>query len=256
MDDSTHNLDNTMGILSKLPFAFHSGDNWRYSMATDVLAHVIERATGERIDCLLKKYNFGTIGMLDTTYGFKDDQLPRLMSLYENEDLVRLPTFERVPYELRGLDVSHVYPNQSIVFFRGGHGLYSTLNDYCAFILMLLSGKSDAGEQLLSQRTLSMMHANKLPDSHHTLRIGIIVLPRYGWNLTGRIMTNFAKAHCTHAIQDELRWAGAARTYFWVDPRGEITGVIMTQFIRSNFLLSDDMMTVFYGSLQKVTLGY
>ena len=45
-------------------------------------------------------------------------------------------------------------------------------------------------------------------------------------------------------------WAGAASTFFWVDPDKQITGVIMTQFIGSNYLLADDMMTAFYGSLR------
>ena len=115
---------------------------------------------------------------------------------------------------------------------------------------MLLSGESDTGERLLSERTLSMMHANRLPQGHAPLRIGDIPLPGYGWNLTGRVMVDVGQALSTYAIKDEFGWAGAAGTYFWVDPKAEITGVIMTQFIRSNFPLSDDMMTVFYGAVQ------
>ena len=248
IDDSTRTLDDMMGALCEIPLAFHPGDDWRYSVATDVLAHVIQCATGERTDVLLKKHIFEPLGMSETTYCLRDDQLSRLMSLYGNEEPVRLPALKRGTHELIPLDVSHSYPIQSQDFCRGGHGLYSTLHDYCAFVRMLLSGKNEAGERLLSKRTLSMMLPNRLPDGHHTLRIGDIPLPGYGWNLTGRVMADVGKALTTHAIEDEFGWAGAAGTYFWVDPRADITGVIMTQFIRSNFALSDDMMSVFYGT--------
>ena len=48
---------------------------------------------------------------------------------------------------------------------------------------------------------------------------------------------------------NEFGWAGAASTFFWVDPDKQITGVIMTQFIGSNYLLADDMKTAFYADL-------
>ncbi|NCW52985.1 MAG: class A beta-lactamase-related serine hydrolase [Rhodobacteraceae bacterium] len=250
LDNGARPFDDVMGALAELPLAFHPGSDWRYSVATDVLAHVIERATGERIDDLLKKHIFDPLGMSETTFCLKDDQLPRLMAMYGNEELGRTPALKRGAHELRPLDVSPSYPMQSKEFRRGGHGLYSTLSDYCAFVRMLLSGESDTGERLLSERTLSMMHANRLPQGHAPLRIGDIPLPGYGWNLTGRVMVDVGQALSTYAIKDEFGWAGAAGTYFWVDPKAEITGVIMTQFIRSNFPLSDDMMTVFYGAVQ------
>ena len=40
----------------------------------------------------------------------------------------------------------------------------------------------------------------------------------------------------------------ALQVLFWVEPRAGITRVVMTQFIRSKFNLSDDMLTVFYGT--------
>ena len=114
---------------------------------------------------------------------------------------------------------------------------------------MLLSQESDTGERLLSERTLSMMHANRLPqDTRHTHRrypaAGLRL--ELDWPCDGGCGTSLINLRNKGRI-----WlAGAAGTYFWVDPKAEITGVIMTQFIRSNFPLSDDMMTVFYGAVQ------
>ena len=247
-DDSERELDDLVGILADLPIAFHPGTDWRYSVATDVLAHIIEIATGERIDTLLEKHIFEPLGMTETSYCLNENQLPRLMSLYGNQILGTLPAFKRPPHALVEQDVSSTYPIQSPNFRRGGHGLYSTVDDYSKFARMLLNGQSVHGECLLSQRTLYVMHANRLTKDHPTLRIGDILLPGYGWNLTGRVMTDVGKALMPNAVENEFGWAGAAGTFFWVDPKAEITGVIMTQFIRSNYLLAEDMWTAFYSS--------
>ena len=60
-------------------------------------------------------------------------------------------------------------------------------------------------------------------------------------------MIDTSKALFPHATLNEFGWAGAASTFFWVDPDNQITGVIMTQFIGSTYLLADDMITAFYA---------
>ncbi len=249
LEDGERDLDDVMGTLAELPIAFHPGTDWRYSVATDVLAHIIERATGERIDTLLQKYIFDPLGMTETGYRLDKNQLPRLMSLYGNQVLGTLPVFKRPAHALNEQNVTSSYPTQSPIFRRGGHGLYSTVDDFSKFARMLLNGRNIYGERLLSTPTLNMMHANRLTKDHPTLRIGDIALPGYGWNLTGRVMTDVGKALLPNAVENEFGWAGAAGTFFWVDPAEEITGVIMTQFIRSNYLLTEDMWTAFYSSL-------
>lgn len=142
-----------IGAFCKMPLGFHPGEDWRLSVATDVLAHGIKRATGEHIDISLKKHIIELLGMLETTYCLKYDIISRLMKLYRNEELVRLPVLERGAHELIPLDVSNSYPMQSDAFCRSGQELYSTPFGDCAFVRMLLSRKNDTGERLLYKRT-------------------------------------------------------------------------------------------------------
>lgn len=142
-----------IGAFCKMPLGFHRGEDWRLSVATDVLANGIKGATGEHIDISLKKHIIELLGMLETTYCLKYDIISRLMKLYRNEELVRLPVLERGAHELIPLDVSNSYPMQSEAFCRSGQELYSTPFGYCAFVRMLLSRKNDAGERLLYKRT-------------------------------------------------------------------------------------------------------
>ena len=46
-----------------------------------------------------------------------------------------------------------------------------------------------------------------------------------------------------------LAGRGAADTYFWVDPREDMVGVLMTQFLGGAVPLAEDMRTAAYQSL-------
>ena len=240
-------LDEMMSVLSELPLAFHPGDYWRYSVATDVLAHILELATNRRLDDLLKSYIFDPLEMQETSFCLNDDQLGRLMTVYGSQRLDDLPPLERFEHRLEEQDPSESHPVQSKDFRRGGLGLYSTLSDYCRFSRMLLNGKNMNGLVLLSANSLKMMHGNRIPEHNFPLRIGDTPFPGYGWNLIGRVMMDTSKALLPNSTLNEFGWAGAASTFFWVDPDNQITGVIMTQFIGSNYLLANDMVTAFYG---------
>ena len=70
-------LDEMMRRLSEQPIAFQPGSQWRYSVATDVLAHVCEKAAGRGIDELMKEYIFDPLGMNDTAYFVPADKRNR-----------------------------------------------------------------------------------------------------------------------------------------------------------------------------------
>ena len=74
------------------------------------------------------------------------------------------------------------------------------------------------------------------------------VLAGYGWGLGVRVMTDLGQAQSLTGL-GELGWAGAATTYFWVDPAEAMVGVVMTQYLGSMIPLSDDMRTAAYQML-------
>ena len=76
--DGTISLDEMMGRLAEQPIAFQPGTQFRYSVATDVLAHVIEKAAGRGIDELMKEYIFDPLGMNDTAYFVPAEKRDRL----------------------------------------------------------------------------------------------------------------------------------------------------------------------------------
>ena len=246
--DGLCDLDVMMERVAALPLAFHPGDAWRYSVSIDVLAHVIERATGRRLDELLDEHIFAPLGMHDTAFHVPADKQGRLMSIYGRE-LLGTPALAAVPHVLEPIDVNEMYPlDNPATFRRGGLGLYSTTSDYLAFARMLLDGRAPSGEVVLSRKMLEMARANRLPASQVPIAIGPNVLRGYGWGLVGRVMLDRGAA-MSLTSEGEFGWAGAATTFFWSDPAEALCGVFMTQYIGSTLPLADEMRTAAYQAI-------
>lgn len=247
--DGHTTLDDMMERLAQLPLAYQPGSSWRYSVSIDVLAHVIECATGETIDKLLETYIFGPLGMSDTAFFVPEDKESRVMPMYGVGLLDGLPPLAISPQELAPLDIERVNPlRKPETFRRGGLGLYSTIKDYTQFARMLLNGRNQDGEQLVSRKMLEMLRENRIPDHQLPLAIGPNVLAGYGWGLIGRVMLGSGRANAL-TNGGEFGWAGAATTYFWVDPDEEMIGLVMTQYMGATLPLTDDMRTAAYQSL-------
>lgn len=247
--DGACSLEEMMARIAALPLAFQPGSHFRYSVATDVLAHVIERAADRTIDELLREHIFDPLGMKDTGYHVAPVARARLMPMYGVADVSEFAPLTPHPHELKRADVEAMYPSDRPgKFRRGGHGLFSTLEDYAKFARLLLDGKAPDGTPIISRKTVEMMRVNRIPADQLPLTIGMNALPGYGWGLGVRVMLDRGKA-MSLTSDGELGWAGAASTYFWVDPAERMIGVIMTQYLASMLPLADDMRTAAYQML-------
>jgi CubicO group peptidase (beta-lactamase class C family) len=239
-------LSDMMGALSELPLVFHPGSDWKYSVSIDVLAHIIECATGERIDDLLQRLIFDPLDMQDTGFSLPHDGHDRLMSVYGTRSLHGLPALKPAPHILIESDLGPSHPTSDPNFRRGGHGLYSTLNDYMAFANMMHTGQTPEGETLLSPASLELALAPRVRFGKRGMRINDEPFAGYSWNLLGRVMTDVGLAAYPTTL-GEFGWSGAAATKFWVDPKRKMTGCVMTQFLGSWHPIGSDMQTAAYG---------
>lgn len=246
--DGLCTLEEMMERLAELPLAFQPGTAFRYSVATDVLAHVVERAAERPLGELLREHVFGPLGMQDTGFMVPDHQRDRLMPMFGVTDVSDLAPLHPRPHKLTHADVSSMYPCDRPDFRRGGHGLFSTVEDYARFARMLLSGRDPEGDMLLARKTVEMMRANRIPPHQLPLTIGMNPLPGYGWGLGVRVMLDTGQAVSLTGV-GELGWAGAASTYFFVDPAEELTGVFMTQYLGGTLPLNDDLRVAAYQML-------
>ena len=243
MGDGARDLSDLAGAIAEQPLVFNPGHAWLYSVSTDVLAHAIECTTGQRIDALLAEHIFEPLGMIDTTFCLTPDQQGRLMAIYGPRSISTLPVLQKMPHDLSvqaDLEASH--PLSDPNFRRGGYGLYSTVSDYMAFANMLLTGRAPSGDIILSSAMMDMARAVRVSFAQNTFRINDEPFSGYGWGLLGRVMENIEQAQYPTS-QGEFGWSGAAATYFWVDPKRQVTGCVMTQYIGSEHLLGNMMHT-------------
>jgi CubicO group peptidase (beta-lactamase class C family) len=235
-------------LIASFPLAFQPGSQWRYSFSTDVLARVLEVASGQSLDQLLEQSIFAPLDMGDTGFFVPGDKRDRLLPLFGFES-IDLSYTVPPPHDLKLLDGEAIYPSQpGHNTLRGGHGLFSTCADYCKFATMLLTGQLPDRTPLLSPVMHHLMLANRIPECQMPLGIGPMTLPGYGFCLIGRIMQDLGQAMSLTEI-GEFGWEGAAGTYFWVDPKNQLVGVVMTQFLSTYLPMRDDMRGAVYAML-------
>jgi CubicO group peptidase (beta-lactamase class C family) len=259
MNDSTRPLDALVDELATLPLAFQPGTRWHYSVGIDVAARLIEVLSGQTLGAFLQQRLFDPLEMSDTGFGVPDDQLGRVSAMYGLPDLVgeNYSAIELMEAALNGfnerIDVSVTYPTSTPeVFQRGGLGLFSTAADYMKFAQMLANGgrvdRTPNGERLIGRKTLELMHGNHVPLELLPYEILGMPSPGMGFGLGSRVMLDVAQTAGPGSV-GEFGWAGAAKTYFWVDPAEDLIGLFMSQYMTGMLLPDRDLRSLAYQAI-------
>jgi CubicO group peptidase (beta-lactamase class C family) len=249
---ATSTLEEEINLLSSLPLLCQPSSQWVYSVSVDILGRIIEVVTTNNLQAEIKNRIFDPLEMSDTGFTISSENHDRIMTSYEFDPLQKKLT-EPIPgsQKIGGLG----YPTNQSTYARGGHGLFSTLGDYSKFAQMLLTGKNKLGKNILSQSILSKSTTNQLEPHYFPLEIKNIAetlednfMEPYGFGLGFRVMMNIAKVKGMGSI-GEFGWGGAAATYFLVDPKNNLTAVLMTQVLGADNILNKDFFKEIYKNL-------
>ncbi len=242
-------LESIVDELARLPLAFQPGTRWHYSMSIDVLAHLIQVLSGRPLQDFLKERIFAPLGMGDTGFSVPEQNRGRIAAMYGRADIALHRFSEAMNAPLGPIDVSKTYPaDNTTTWARGGSGLFSTAADYLRFAQMLLNRGHLDGERIISPAIADLMHTNHLPASLLPLTIGIIAFPGYGFGLGSRVLMSPAES-CLPGSVGEFGWAGAANTYYWVDPKTELVGIFMTQHLFNIEFPRQDFQVLAYQAM-------
>ncbi len=198
-----------------VPLLFEPGERWEYGISTDWVGRAVEAASGLSLDEYFKRHIFGPLGMENT--GFSPGTPWAVLH-------DRRPDNSLVP-QVPG-------PVRPPAFFSGGGGLYSTLNDYLKFLSIFLN----QGSRIISPASLEALSVNQV----RNLRAGALpsINPAFAnagdaaqgvdarWTLGFMLFPTGGPAG-RHA--GSLSWAGAANTYFWIDPAFNLAAAILMQ---------------------------
>jgi CubicO group peptidase (beta-lactamase class C family) len=156
-------LPEMMRMLGDLPLAFQPGAAWRYSIAYDVIGHLIEIISDSPLDIFLKTRLFEPLEMIDTAFFVPEEKRERFGSMYCGPD-------EGEIFEVdNSSDSPFLEPNNAQ---SGGGGLVSTISDYLNFLTLLGNGGQWGNVRLLSQELVKYMISNQLTPSQFPVRFG------------------------------------------------------------------------------------
>jgi methyl acetate hydrolase len=220
---STPNVLSGADVIFTAPLLADPGTSYIYGINTDWLGKVVEAAGGVGLDVAVKEGITGPLGMNETAFqiaeGWKDSTTP-------------------VHAKVDGSWVDSGFElNQSPEYYAGGHGLYSTPNDYIKFQQALLGNGEVGGVRILQSATVDAAFTNQIgdldfpaeiptadPSATHEFNAG----PGYKWGY-GLLLN-------TEDIPGMRRagsgaWAGLCNTHFWVDRTAGICASIYSNFL-------------------------
>ena len=213
--------------LAKLPLIAQPGEAWNYSVATDVLGHLVEVISGQNFGDFLRERVIGPLGMTDTDFYVPTEKLGRFAANYALGGDGALMQVDD-PLDSR-------YGTKRELC-SGGGGLVSTSADYLRFCRMMLGQGAFEGTQLLGRKTVELMTANHLRGDMAAMgqaRFSESSYEGVGFGLGFSVTLDPARAQLLGSA-GEYAWGGAASTAFWIDPVEDMAVVLMTQLSPSS----------------------
>ena len=235
--DHDGTIANMVTRLSKLPLRNQPGEQFNYSVSTDVLGRVIEVASSQTLDVFLRERIFVPLDMKHTGFAVPKENQSLLAAAYRREGskLTNIDQFigrwEKMPK-----------------FLSGGGGLVSTARDYARFCQMILGGGELFGKRILRTETVREMTTNQLPAESLPMKVVGFPQPGRGFGLgfSGKLPNDIKKP-----FEDEFGWSGYASTDFWISPQRDLFVISMQQLVPTSPVLSWSLRPIIHGAVEK-----
>lgn len=183
------------------PLDFQPGEKFAYSgtVGLDVVARIIEIASGTPFDEFVQTRIFDPLDMKDTSWNMPEDKKHRYPVLEDDKG-----RYIKSPY-----------------YFSGSVGLLSTARDYMHFEQMLVNKGTLFGEQILKPETVEMMTTNRTGNLFGKGGKGAM-----GMGYTVGIKMSSEQSKDPRPV-GAFGWGGVAGTVSWSAPSEELTFVYM-----------------------------
>ncbi|HTJ63279.1 MAG TPA: serine hydrolase domain-containing protein [Alphaproteobacteria bacterium] len=217
---SPFDADAWLKRFASLPLLHQPGAAWTYHTGADLVAILIERASGVTLGRFLEERLFGPLNMRDTGYAVPEGKLDRLSVCYSGgADRGGFMPFDPA----RGGNAAQVP-----AFFSGGTGLTSTADDYLAFCRMMLNKGRHGNVRILSRASVELMTADHLTPAQ---KAASPFYPGF-WDATG---WGFGMAVTTrrndYPSVGTFGWDGGLGTSARADPKEGLITILLTNRI-------------------------
>jgi CubicO group peptidase (beta-lactamase class C family) len=233
--------DEWIARFATLPLLDQPGAVWRYNTGLQVLGVLIERASGRPLEDYLRSRLLEPLGMADTAFSVPAEKQSRFTTAYEPDETG----------ELRLLDPpTGGWWNEPPALANAAGMLVSTLNDFWAFVSMLLGGGEYNGERVLSAGSVAAMTSNQLtPEQRAAARLFLGEHGGWGYGMgtPGPIEGEPPKPWGNG-------WTGGTGTVWWSDPVRGLTGILLTQRAMTSPeppAIFNDFVDAAYGAMEE-----
>ncbi len=208
------------------PLGYDPGERWEYGINIDMAGRMVEVASGLDLETYFQRHIFAPLGMTDTGFVLRPDWENRLAVVHSRGEGGTLTP------------IQSARPAENPEFYPGGGGLFSTARDYLIFLQALMHGGTFNGSRILRPETVALMGQNHIGDLNvlpmlsykPAMSNDVELFPGMDkkWGLTFLINTQDVPGRRSAG---SLAWAGINNTYYWLDPKRKVAGVLMTQVL-------------------------
>jgi len=223
---SANGLAEMIKRTAEIPLMYQPGTRWSYSSSVDIQGYIVEKLSGQRFGDFLQQRIFAPLKMTDTAFYVPKEKATRLAAVYVGNQ--KTGKIEEA-LQLFGFNMPTYLEPPSME--SGGGGLVGTIGDYARFAQMVVNKGELDGVRLLSPASVEMMGTNMLPKEILTRNDGVQGArfnEAVGFGLDFQVV-NDPRYAGTLEGKGTMSWAGAAGTWFWVDPANDVIFVGMIQ---------------------------
>jgi len=204
------------------PLLFRPGTRFNYSLCHDVLAAVVEVASGQRFGEYLQQHIFTPLGMTEIGLHPTAAQQARMATQYTVNEEKQVVSMEDNTIGLFRI-TSH--------YESGGAGLFADTATYGRFAAaMSCGGAAPDGTRILFPETVDLMRSEQLAGYVRNDAFGCAAGPGYGYGLGVRTLVDRSAGQ--RSSLGEFGWDGAAGAYILMDPSTEV-GIVYMQQVRN-----------------------
>ena len=235
-------LDDLVSAIGPIPLQYQPGTQWVYSLSVDILGAVIEKVSGQSLDAFMLARLFKPLRMNDTFFEVPKEKLQRFGTLQAKDAGGKLMVIDRP----KTSDFAN-----NVTFFSGGGGLVSSAMDYLRYSQMMLNGGELDGIRILSPTTIDLMTRDQLTQSArlgYDPRPGIMGDVSFGLGFGLAVKAPRVRS----GSKGSYRWAGIAGTDFWIDPKEDLTAMILVQMMGYPPALRNEFKTLVYQAITEM----
>ncbi|MDP4040526.1 serine hydrolase domain-containing protein [Mycoplasma mycoides] len=216
---NNYTLEQLCDELSKVDLLFIPSTNWYYGLSLDVLSRVIEVVSNKSYRDFVKEEIFNKLNMNDSDYYlFDKNRKANVFRWTYKDDQNQLDQVENFDFLFQSID-------KLPVCNLGGSGLFTTADDYLKFLNVLIDGKLQNGDQLISLDLLNQMKSDQLTKNNLKQFFNWNLNEDYSYGFGGRVRIKNQLYPLTEV--GEYGWDGLLGSSGLVDTKNKITMTIM-----------------------------